>query len=569
MPIQSKRWQVSPSLPAAEASRFQHFHPVVARILYNRGYTTPDAASAFLDGQVSVDDPFKMRGMAQAVGRIRTAIKKQELIIVYGDFDADGVTSTVLLVSTLQALGANVKPYIPHRVDEGYGLNSAALEALAHKGARVIITVDCGIRSLPEVEIGKQCGLDMIITDHHSVGPDIPNALAVINPKQPGCLYPEKMLAGVGIAYKLAEALLKVSAAQDKREVSLQAEDLLDLVAIGTVADLAPLSRPENRSLVVRGLRHLQQARRVGVRALLKVAGLEPEKMNATAIGFTLGPRINAAGRLESAMLAYELLLTDDLQVASDLAQQLQTLNVKRQELTRAAQEHARTLAGIGEGDVPLIFAIDAAFQQGIVGLVAGRLTEEYYRPAIVLHRGEHESHGSCRSIAEFNITEALDQCADLLIRHGGHAQAAGFAIYNENLPVFHEKIMAIADKSLHDKDLRPSIQIDAEVQLGQVNETLYEALGALEPCGHDNAAPILCTKHLKIIKSKTLGKENAHLSLQVFDGSRTQDAIAFGMGDLIEDLPDYVDLAYRIDMNEWKDTRTLQMIVQDIRESE
>ena len=566
--MKSKRWQINPPLPPAEAARFQSLHPVVASILYNRGYTDPASARAFLNGDLSPVDPFKMRGMAQAVGRIRNAIKKREAIIIYGDFDADGVTSTALLVTTLQALGAVVEPYIPHRVDEGYGLNAEALQKIASGGGKLVITVDCGIRSLEEVEIGKQCGLDMIVTDHHSVGSEVPKALAVINPKQDGCPYPEKMLAGVGIAFRLAEALLKATAQQDHREVPIKAEDLLDLVAIGTVADLAPLSHVENRALVTRGLKQLQQARRPGLRALLEVCGVFPANVTAGSIGFALGPRINAAGRLGSAMTAYELLSTHDTQIAFQRAQELQKLNAERQQLTREAQEHARTLAGVEDGNQPLIFAIDAAFQQGIVGLVAGRLTEEYYRPSIVVHRGEVESHGSCRSIAEFNITEALDQCADLLIRHGGHAQAAGFAINNDNLAPFREKMMGIARQSLRDKDLLPTLQVDAEVPLKQVTIELNDALAALEPCGYENSAPVLCTRRLRVVDCKTVGKDNSHLKLRLSDGSREQDAIAFRMGEMIKELPRYVDAAYQIETDEWNGERRLQMKVQDLRES-
>src|SRR5260221_2544013 len=242
--MKSKRWQINPPLPSAEVARFQYLHPVVANILYNRGYPDPTSAQAFLTGDLLPSDPFKMKGMAQAVGRIRTAIKKRELIVVYGDFDADGVTSTALLVTTLLALDANVKPYIPHRVDEGYGLNADALQKIAAGGGKLVITVDCGIRSVEEVEIGKQCGLDMIITDHHSVGPDIPRALAVINPKQEGCPYPEKMLAGVGIAFRLAEGLLKATAQQDRRDMPIKPEKLLHLVSIGPGADPAPPRHP-------------------------------------------------------------------------------------------------------------------------------------------------------------------------------------------------------------------------------------------------------------------------------------------------------------------------------------
>jgi single-stranded-DNA-specific exonuclease len=550
--------------------RYQDIHPVLAQILYNRGFTDPAEARTFLAGATPFGSPFKMRGVAQAVSRIRRAIKKQELIYVYGDFDADGVTSTVLLVSVLKALGANVKPYIPHRIDEGYGLNDAALVALAHKGAKVVITVDCGIRSLHEVEVGTRAGLDMIVTDHHSVGPEVPTAAAVINPKQPGCQYGEDMLAGVGVTFKLAEALLIVSAQQDRREPPLKSEELLDLVAIGTVADLVPLDRPENRALVTRGLAQLRHARRPGLRALMEVAGLPPDRADAMSIGFTIGPRINAAGRLESAMLAYELLSTEDITAATALANQLQTLNIKRQQLTREMQEYARTLAGLDTGvNVPLIFAVDPAFQQGIVGLVAGRLTEEFYRPSIVIHRGEEESHGSCRSIAEFNITEALDQCADLLIRHGGHAQAAGFAIHNENLPTFKDQIMQIAAASLQGKDLQPSLSVDAEVPLRQADMLLYEMLRQLEPCGNAMAAPVLCTRGLRVVEAQRVGKEKEHLRLRLSDGTEMKDAIAFRFGSIADDLPPYVDIAYQLDASEWNGAVRLSLRVQDIRKAE
>ncbi len=565
MPIKPKRWRISPPTPPDQAARFQNFHPVVAQILYNRGYTDPDAALAFLLGRTLPGDPFKMRGMAQAVGRIRTAIRKQELIVVYGDFDADGVTSTALLVTVLRALGAKVEPYIPHRVDEGYGLNADALRKIARKGAKLVITVDCGIRSLQEVEDGKQAALDMIITDHHSVGPEVPAALAVLNPKQENCNYAEKMLAGVGVTFKLAEALLKVSAAQDRRDTPIQTEDLLDLVAIGTVADMVPLNHGENRALVIQGLKQLHEAKRLGLKALLDVASLAPGDIDATAIGFVIGPRLNAAGRLGSAMTAYELLATADPQIAVGHAQKLQKLNEERQRLTREAQEYVRTLITF---DAPLIFAADSNFQQGIVGLVAGRLTEEFYRPTIILHRGEHESHGSCRSIAEFNITEALDQCADLLIRHGGHAQAAGFAIHNDNLPQFQERIQDIVANGLREKDLRPTLQIDAEVKLSQLDMSLYEALCTLEPCGHDHTAPVLCSKRLCVVEQRAVGKDSAHLKLRLSDATQEFDAIAFRFGELAGDLPNFVDVAYQLDLNEWNGTRRLQLKVQDVRET-
>lgn len=557
-------------MPPGEAARFRALHPVLAQILYNRGFTEPAQAELFLRGETPPGDPFRMRGMAQAVGRTRRAIKRREPIVVYGDFDADGVTSTVLLVTVLRALGAVVAPYIPHRVDEGYGLNDAALRGLARKGVKLVITVDCGIRSIREVEVGAQAGLDMIITDHHSVGTEVPDALAVINPKQSDCRYGEDMLAGVGVTFRLAEALLKATREQDRVEPPLQAEDLLDLVAIGTVADLVPLNRGENRTLVLRGIEQLRQARRPGIRALLEVAGLPPERVDAGNIGFVIGPRINAAGRLESAMLAYELLSTDDLAKAADYARQLNALNERRQQLTREMQEYARRLAGLEEpADMPLIYACAPGFQQGVVGLVAGRLTEEFYRPSVVIHYGEHESHGSCRSIAEFNITAALDECADLLIRHGGHAQAAGFALDNRNLDAFHAQITDIATEQLSGKDLRPTLDIDAEVPLDKIDLTLYEALRRLEPCGNSHPAPVLCARRLRVVEARRVGKDEAHLKLRVSDGVNAIDGIAFRYGEIEDDLPPYVDIAYQLDVNEWNGTRRLEMRVQDIRGAE
>lgn len=564
--LRRKRWQLAPKPLPAQLAPFGGMHVALAAILIQRGFTSAAEAEAFLRGNPPNSDPFKLKGIPAAVNRIRTAIKKREKIIVYGDFDADGVTSTALLVTVLRALGADVDPYIPHRVDEGYGLNDAALVALARRGVKLVITVDCGIRSLHEVETGTKAGLDMIVTDHHSVGPELPRALAVINPKQAGDASGEAMLAGVGVTFRLAEALLKATAANGRGELPIQPDDLLDLVAIGTVADLVPLNRPENRALVMRGLRKIQQARRLGVRALLEAAGVTPESVDATAIGFALGPRINAAGRLESATQALNLLLTDEVAAAAEQAAALNTLNEKRQRLTREMQDYVRTVTTISP-DTPLIFAADPGFVQGIVGLVAGRLVEEYYRPAVIMHQGEHESHGSCRSIAEFNITEALDQCADLLLRHGGHAQAAGFAIENENIPAFQDRLTEIAAEQLAEKDLQPTLAIDLEVKLREVDWSLQEALQNLEPTGNAFPAPILCARRLQVVECRAVGKENAHLKLRLSDGgSRPIGAIGFGFGKFADLVPREVDAAFALLANEWNGERRLELEIKDLR---
>lgn len=568
MSIASKKWLLASPAPPNLLRQYRQMSVVLAQVLYNRGLKDPLEASKFLYDRDVQTNPFQMKGMSQAVHRIRYAIKKQEPVIIYGDFDADGVTSTALLMQVLRALGAVVKPYIPHRVDEGYGLNSRALRQLAHGGAKLIVTVDCGIRSVEDVEDGKAAGLDIIITDHHSIGPEIPDALAVINPKQIDCPYPEDMLAGVGVAYKLAQALLR-AATQDRRTAPAFAEDdLLDLVAIGTVADLAPLNRLENRALVRRGLEKINQALRPGIRALLDVSGVEPGKVTAMNIGYALGPRINAAGRLGSAMTAYNLLAAADAAQSTKLALELQELNVLRQDKTREAQDMIRErLEAEQRQDSPLIFASDPNFQPGIVGLVAGRLVEEYYRPAVVMELGEDESRASCRSIPQFDITRALDQCADLLVRHGGHAQAAGFTVLNHNVTDLMARLTDLAHQTLDGQDLKPTLEIDAVVDANQVSDELWEELQLLEPTGHQNSAPVFMMHNAYILEWRLVGKDSRHLKFRIARAGRPPlDAIGFGLGEWANRLPGHVDLAYQLEMNEWNGRRTLQLNVQDIR---
>jgi single-stranded-DNA-specific exonuclease len=565
-----KRWIVATPAPSdfiEICDRRYGLSTVVAQTLYNRGFTNPDEAHHFLRPQAVDTNPFLLKGMNLAVARIRRAIKLGELIIVYGDFDADGVTSTALVVETLTALNARVRPYIPHRVDEGYGVNSQALLKLAQAGAKLIITVDCGIRSVAEIEDGKAAGLDIIVTDHHSIGPEIPYALAVINPKQEDCKYPEDMLAGVGVAYKLADALLR-AAQQDRQQPNLQIEEQLDLVAIGTVADLAPMNRPENRAMVYQGLTVLNRADRPGVRALLEVAGLKAGAVTAMNIGFALGPRINAAGRLESAMIAYNLLMERNYDRALELANQLQSLNTERQDLTRAAQDQVRERLEAEKVETPLIFA-SGTFKAGIVGLVAGRIAEEYYRPAVIMEAGETESRASCRSIPQFDITRALDQCADLLVRHGGHAQAAGFTVLNDNITTLKAKLLKLATDTLSGQDLRPILEIDAEADIHHLSEGLVNELANLEPTGYMNATSILYSRNLRVLESRGVGKDGQHLKLKLARaGQPPLDAIGFGLGNWLSHMPERIDVAYQLEMNEWNGYRNLQLNLQDVRQA-
>lgn len=574
-----KRWCIAPRIPPGVQSHLDAYHPVMAQVLYNRGQDTPEKAQIFLEGgETSLHNPFTMQGMPQAVARIRHAIKNDELVAVYGDFDADGVTSTVLLTQALEALGGHVIPYIPNRVDEGYGLNAEALRALQKAGVRLVITVDCGIRSVDEVEFGNSIGLDMIVTDHHSVGDVLPPALAVLDPKIDQKMrleegransYPEDMLAGVGVAYKLADALFRAEEQQSHHRPALKLDDLLDLVALGTVADLAPLDRLENRELVRRGLEVLNRAQRPGIYELAQVARVEPGKINTTSIGFMLAPRINAAGRLGDAMTAYRL-LTAAMPEASGRAQELQELNLRRQSLTMEMVEVARARA-LRETtpEVPLIFDAGTEFLPGIVGLVAGRLCEEFYIPAVVIEKGETESRGSCRSIPEFNITEALDRCADLLVRHGGHAQAAGFTVRNENILVLRERLTALATEALRGQELRPAIDIDAEITFDALTMDLAKMLQRLEPTGARNEAPLFVTRHLRVVDCRRVGNEGKHLRLRLSNGLTQIDAIGFKLGDWAERNLLFVDVVYHLEINEWNGYSKLQLNVQDLHPSE
>lgn len=569
MALNTKRWSVAQPAPPEHFARLPHLHRLIVQTLYNRGIIDPDDVSAFLDGRgAGAINPFTLPDMAPAVTRLRKALRDGEQIVVYGDFDADGVTATALLTQTLRALGGHVRPYIPHRVDEGYGLNEDTLIKLAQGGARLIVTVDCGIRAHKEVAAANRRGLEVIITDHHTVGSRLPDAVAVIDPKRPDSRYPFRELAGVGVAYRLAQALLRT---QRKLplvdDIALVEDDLLDLVALGSVADLVPLVE-ENRALVQLGLERLNRMERPGIAALCQEARLKPGEVNSTAIGYVLGPRINAAGRLAHAETAYHLLSTDDPAEAGELAQALGRLNRDRQELTRETYERIRQQVAESQGDDLLLFASAPGFVAGVVGLAAGRLVEEFYRPAVVVEVGDEISTGSCRSIPDFHIAQALDECEDLLDHYGGHAAAAGFSVKNAKLDELAVRLREIANDKLAGAELEPLLRIDAEVELGEMTWDLAKALSRLEPCGQKNPQPIFLSRNVHVRHWRAVGKEGRHLKLGLTDGRATWDAIAFRQGAWAGELPDRVDLAYHLEVNEWNGQRRLQLNVQDIRSS-
>ena len=565
--MMQQEWVLAQPAPPEHLQRYKGLSPILAQLLYNRGFEEPAAAGEFINGRDLSEDPFTLKDMETAVARIASAITEKEPIAVYGDFDADGVCATALLAQVLRALGAEVTPYIPDRADEGYGLNTPALEQLAQEGIKLVVTVDCGIRSVAEVAAGMSAGLDIIVTDHHSIGPELPPALALINPRQPDCPG-EAQIAGVGVAFMLAKALLLHRWATDRPNypAGLRLSDLLDLVALGTVADVMSLNVSLNRRLVSHGLVTINELRRPGIAALAQVAGLKPGRIKASHIGFGLGPRINAAGRLGSAMTAYELLTAESLDEAMPRAIELQALNMRRQQLTSQAQS-AISEQVVDAGDLPLIFAGDENLLPGIVGLVAGRLTEEFYRPAVVMEIGEEQSRASCRSIPEFNITRALDECADLLLRHGGHAMAAGFTVLNSNIDVLRQALEQKARESLRGQELVRRLRLDQEIELQGLNEGLVNELEALEPTGHANEPATFMTSNLHVLFSRRVGEDGKHLKLKVAsEGCKPVDAIGFGLGEWAKRMPQTLDAAYQLEMNEWHGKHSLQMRLLDIR---
>ena len=564
MPIPlKKRWvvreKISPEIDAALGD----YSPVMRQMLYNRKVMDSETAEWFLHGTGSMYDPFLLPDMAIAVDRLWYAIDHQEPVAVYGDYDVDGVTATVLLVQVLQQLGANARAYIPNRFDEGYGVNNDALDELANQGVKLVVTVDCGIRSPQEAQHVRQLGLDLIISDHHEPKNDLPEALAVICQKRTGSEYPEKNLAGVGLAFKIAEAMLESRAVP-----AVQLADWYDLVAVGTVADVVSLTG-ENHAMVRAGMQSLRFGQRQGLRSLAGVADLNLANTTARDIGFVLGPRLNAAGRLESALVAFDLLMSSDVSITGLLAQKLDNQNRERQRMTQELQVVAESQACIG--DDFLLFAVHPEVVQekdirGVVGLVAARLTETYYRPSVVGAQGEEFTRASCRSIPEFHITHALDACDSLLVRHGGHAMAAGFTVRNKDLPELAFRLREIALLELGERDLRPSLKADLVIPLHELRPMLLKELDQLQPTGQDNPDAVFISTNLEVKGYRKIGKESQHLRLTVSDGRITFVAVAFRKGLWAGQVPKTVDLAYVFEKNVYNGRESLQLNVRDIR---
>lgn len=569
-----RRWQISPPISADSlAQRLRHkslsqahgegvsteqsdISPLLIQLLHNRGITDPAQFEAFLAADERLaNDPFLLQEMDKAVTRVLRALLGDELIAIYGDFDADGITAAVLLAQGISELGGRVISYIPHRFDEGHGLNLAALKNLKKQGVSLIVTVDCGITGVSEVEEGHKLGLDIIITDHHVPLAHIPSALAAIDPKLSGSTYPFYDLAGVGVAFKLLQALYKATHRDGEWE------KFLDLVALGTVVDMVPLLG-ENRYLVRRGIEGLNKSPRPGVRELVLSAGLQMGGIDSSSISYSLGPRLNASGRMDHAVTSYELLTTSSPEQARELAAQLETRNAERQRLTAEVLAKARAKLLSDGTDQPILMVGGHDYPHGVLGVVAGKLVDEFYRPVVIMKLDGESVKGSARSIPGFDIVTALTECQDLLIRFGGHSQAAGFVTPRANLERLQQRLLEIAARQLADVDLRPALIIDAMLPLSSLGRETYKVVSKLAPFGQGNQAPVFLSEKVKVVDSRIVGGGGKHLKLKLRDGQVLWDAIAFDLGD--RELSTYLDIVYNLEADHWNGRDQLRLNVLD-----
>ncbi len=539
---------------------------IIAQILLRRGVTDKDSARMFFHPTVDqFYDPFEMMDMDKAVERLRRAVLSDENILIYGDYDVDGITSVSFLYLTLKELGAHVSYYIPDRQEEGYGLSEQGIEEAQKRQTSLIVTVDCGITGHPEIDAAKELGIEVIVTDHHEPGPTIPNAVAVVDPKRHDCTYPYKQLAGVGVAYKLAQGLLQ--------RMGIDAsilESYIELVAIGTSADIVPLV-DENRIFVKAGLAALNNTENLGLKALLRAAGLQGREIGTGQIVFIIAPRINAVGRMGNAERAVRLLTTEDESEAEYIASILEKENQHRKNVDEEAFNQAIEQAEArfaSNNNVSSIILHKEGWHTGVIGIVASRVVEKYYRPTILISVEDGVGKGSARSVPGFDLYESLKQCEDLFLGFGGHKYAAGLTIQQENIEPFIERFESIARETLTADHMVPKLNIEAEIRLGIVDDYFVKLLKMFAPFGPKNMRPVFVSRNLHIVGTPTIVGRN-HLKFKVRQDDRVLDVIAFNMGDLLYRLTPgeaNLDMAYVIEENVFMGRRSIQLRAKDIR---
>ncbi len=538
---------------------------VIAKILIKRGIDTPEKAEKFLSASLEdLHSPFLMADMDKAVSRLDQAIRKQERIMLHGDYDVDGVSAVAFMTRVLRTLGADVSHYIPHRLSEGYGMSQNGVEEAKRRDTNLIISVDCGITAVEEIRMAKELGMDVIVTDHHEPKAEIPDAVAILNPKRPDCPYPFKELAGVGVAFKLACALF------EKRGIDPGSMyDFMDLVALGSTADIVPMVE-ENRVIVKYGLDKIGSTKNIGLRAILINSGLSGKKIGTGQVVFIIAPRINAAGRIGSADAAVEVLITEDEEKAFRIAQLLEQRNKERKEIDDRILEEATSMADEmvdREKDSAIVLAQEG-WHAGVVGIVASRIVEKFYLPTILIALEDNIGKGSARSVPGFDLYEALKECQDYLLAFGGHRYAAGLTIEMEKLDIFREKFLEAVGSRLTEDLKLPKLKIDAEISFEQIDEELIEFIRLFAPFGPQNMKPVLVSKSLEVVGSPRVLKDK-HLKFKAKQHGKIFDCIGFGMADylyrVVPGEPN-LDLAYAIEENEWMGLKKIQLKLKAIR---
>lgn len=537
---------------------------VIARAIINRGIDTVPKARIFLKADLrSLHDPYLLKGMETAVEKIINAIMCKEKICVYGDYDVDGITSTAIMIRTLKKLDADAVYYIPNRIEEGYGLNNNSIDRLKELGISLIVTVDCGIRSNEVVDYVQSIGMDIIITDHHECEGKLPAACSIVNPHQPDCAYPFKGLAGVGVAFKLASALLSRTNNGDS------ANEFLDMVSIGTIADVVPLL-DENRIIVKDGLKRIRNTDNEGIKALLEVSGLIGKELNTYDVAFILAPRINAAGRIADAAECVELLLTDNSARALEIAEKLDADNRERQAIENDILNDAAAIIEKkpdADNDRVLVLCSEN-WHIGVIGIVASRLVERFYLPTFIISSDGEIGKGSARSIPGFNMFEAMSRHGNLFEKYGGHEMAAGFTIKTERVDELRECMNLEAERLLGKDKPKPLLLVDYKLEPADVTLNTVRKLKLLEPFGTGNASPVFVYRGLSVMSSKAVGNERKHLSLTVYDGVNEIKCIAYNLGSMqkLLSIGRKIDIICSVENNIWNGIESVQLNVKDIK---
>ena len=591
-----KIWHLKNKFPQNFSEKFPEYIPLVSQLLYNRGIVEKGQDGNFFNFDYDKDlhNPFLMKDMEKAVKRILKAIQKKEKIAIFGDYDADGITSSAILAKTLKILGSEPEVYIPDRAKEGYGMNLKAIKYLKKQKINLIITVDCGISDFEEIALANQSGIEVIVTDHHCIPEKLPPALAILNPHLENCSYPFKDLAGVGVAFKLAQGLIQrqcdiVPLSKKNRSIKNLNNGfekwLLDLVALGTVADCVPLLG-ENRALVHYGLIVLNKTKNPGLKKLIEISRVSSRKKGGSItsedISFVLAPRLNVAGRMDHANLSFRLLMSDDETEIEKIAQKLEKKNQERQKKTKEIIEevkkrfYKKNPAKGGKNQDKIIFEADSEWPVGLVGLVAGRLSDEFSRPALIFSKDDKKSVGSGRSIPCFNLIKAVSHCQDFLLEFGGHSQAAGFTLLNDKLDDFYQSLKFIVERNLKEENLKPSLEIEAEAEGKDLSWDFFNQISKFAPFGQNNPTPLLLMKNLQIKEMRAVGNGEKHLKMKLFwkssDGNHEKnfEAIGFNFGNCFFKLKenDFVDVVFELTSNLWNGYSSLQLKVVDLKKS-